>query len=140
MAIVIKKIISEIDDKKFWVKAKHNGKTLQVYVIDQRNCINTYLDKEITFEMEYESILNWKIIDKFNQEDSGLFCNGDNTIVRGMIHNFIETDNDIIIDIYIMNGADFLAILSSEIEHYIPKGKEGIELVVKNLCIYPVHY
>jgi hypothetical protein len=140
MAIVIKKIISEIEEKKFLIEAKHRDETIQVYMPEHRSHIETYLDKEINFEMSYDEIVYWRVIDTFNEEDSGLFKKGENTIARGKIHNFIEINDDIVIDIYIMNGAEFISILSSEIKNYIPKGEEGIELDIKGLCIYHVHY
>ncbi len=90
MAIVIKKIVSEIGEKRFLVKAKHCNEDLKVYVADQRDFIETNLNKEITFEMGYDEIMDWKIINSFNGEDSGLFRRQENTIVRGRIRNYTK--------------------------------------------------
>lgn len=139
MAILIKEIISEIAENKFLVKARHENEELEVYVVDRYDFILANFNKEIHFEIDYDEIIDWKIINVFNEEVSGLFSMKGNIIVRGEIHNYIEMDNDVIIDIYIRNGPEFISILSSEINGFTPKGQEGIELEIKGLCIYPVH-
>lgn len=139
MEILIKEIISEIAENKFLVKARHENEELEVYVVDRYDFILANFNKEIHFEIDYDEIIDWKIINVFNEEVSGLFSMKGNIIVRGEIHNYIEMDNDVIIDIYIRNGPEFISILSSEINGFTPKGQEGIELEIKGLCIYPVH-
>ena len=41
---------------------------------------------------------------------------------------------------YIVNGAELIAITSTEINNYLPKVGDGFELIVRGLCIYPVNY
>lgn len=61
-------------------------------------------------------------------------------MVRGRIHNSVEiAPGQAVIDMYLLNHADFLAIDTKEIEDLHPEIGIGIELVVEGLCFYPTN-
>jgi len=140
MSIIVKRIINRIDENKLLVEAQHDKELIKVFLSGTKSFAEAILNTEITFEMDYDEIVNWSIIGSYNEAESGLFEKNGNILIRGLIHNTEKTDSDIIIDIYVANSAEFICILSSEINNFIPKGKEGIELEMRGLCIYPNQY
>ena len=139
MSIVVKKVIERLDSKKVFVEAEHNDNLLHAFLVDDTD-VETYLNTEVSFEMDYKGIIDWLMIEDFDEWESGLFERNGNIVVKGKAHNLLDVERDTIIDIYIMNGPEFISILSSEINSIIPKIDQGIEVEINGLCIYPVHY
>lgn len=134
MAILIKQIIRIIDCDKCLVLAQHCDEMLSVYINKDIEEIKTLLNRELTFEMNYERILMWKLLEKDTDLISGLFNTCRNTVlIRGLIHNKIQIENDTIIDVYIENGAEFIAITCSDIDNYVPEIGEAIEIEVEGI-------
>ena len=139
MSIVVKKVIERLDNKKVFVEAEHNDNILHAFLVDDTD-VETYLNTEVFFEMDYKGIINWLMIEDFDDCESGLFERDGSIVVKGKVHNLIDVEGDTIIDIYMMNGPEFISILSSEINSIIPKIDEGIEVEINGLCIYPVNH
>ena len=114
-------------------KAKVNNDTLLL-----KNNYDT--EKEILVEIDYTKIESFEIIENYFDEQSIIqqFNNNDRLIeLIGRIHNIIDCDDEKIIDIYLMNGCEFLAISSKDINNVSVRIDDGIKLIIRDLCFYP---
>ena len=139
MAIVIKKILNIVDEKWLLAEVQHYEEVFEVFLCGEIDVVKSSIGKDIFFEMEYGNILSCKLLQD-NDDNHGLFNNRDSVIIRGKVHNKIQMDNDTIIDIYIWKGPEFISILSSEINEFIPEIGDFIELNIEGLRVYLTDY
>jgi len=140
MAIVIEKIESKADRRvAAWVS--HKKRLLHVFVDVSAGEVET--GQEYFVEMAYDNVLEWRFIPSFQHVDSGIFgsLETDHPIrIVGCVHSLVQVgENNTIVDLYIQNGPEFLAITTQELGGVIPVIGQGMEVVVEGLCFYPTH-
>lgn len=140
MGITIQSIIEKAPDK---VKAMvlHGENKIVAHVNGNVDEVRELIGSEIIVEMDYARIVSWTLIKDFDDNQSGIFDVQNNyslSTVRGRIHNSVEiAPRQAIIDLYLLNHADFLSVDSKELEDLIPEIGIGMELIVEGLCFYP---
>ena len=124
-------------DKHFG-SVTHNGYKLDAVLVGQFDRLRQLLHTDTTAEYELNEIIS---VDSGLEKDdavSGIFplANGE-IAIDGSIHNETEIDSRFsLLDIYIQNGADFLAVTSEDLGQK-PQVGTRIRIVGKGLHVYP---
>ena len=122
MGIVIQTIIEQVGSR---VRAQilHGESIFIAHIEDDTKKLQTKIDTPLIVEMAYDRIISWQPIQDFEDTQSGLFCyKADESIIaiRGRVHNSIDIGPDqAVIDLYLMNFADFVAIDSDELKGFV---------------------
>jgi hypothetical protein len=86
----------------------------------------------------FDEILDWKIIDEFDDAKSGIWQAEDGIHLLGRIHSLIDFGNGrTMIDIYIRNGPEFLKLDLETVGDETFESNTGLEVRVGNLYLYP---
>ena len=89
-------------------------------------------------ELDYDEIVDWKAVDDFNDDQSGIWQEQDGIHLLGRTHNILDYgDGKTIIDVYMQNGPEFFTVNSDAIEDLTFDANTGLEIVVRNLYLYP---
>jgi hypothetical protein len=125
-------------DKHFG-SVTHNGHTLDAVIVGPLGRVRSLLHTNADAEYELEEIISAETGLEKNESLSGFFPLADGQIaIDGSIHNEIKIDDQSsVLDIYIQNGADFLAITSEDLGHNPPVGSR-MRIVAKGLHVYPI--
>jgi hypothetical protein len=94
-------------------------------------------DKDILGELNYEEVHSCRSVSCFSDDDSTIIGFDGLFLVRGRVCQVIETDDDCVYDIYLQQGADFLAVLKSDLKGMQLRTKDGVEVVVSGLSLFP---
>ncbi len=116
----------------------HNGHTFDAVLVGDFQQLQSILHKDVTAEYELNEIISAEHGLAKDDTLSGMFPLADGQIaVDGSVHNETKLDEHLsLLDIYIQNGADFLAITSDELGHKPAVGSR-IRIVGKGLHVYP---
>jgi len=96
--------------------------------------------ESVLVELSYETVVAWSVVPDFDDTASGLWQDGDSTRIRGRVSNLVPLeDGDILIDIYVCNGPEFLLTRALDLGGEVPPEGTGLELVVGGLCLHPRH-
>ena len=120
--------------------AIHNGNTIDAVAVGSLNQIKALLHGNITCEYEIDEIISAECGLEKNDSVSGIFpLQSGEIAIDGSVHNLIHIDEQsFMIDIYIQNGADFLAITTDELGEKPPVGSR-IRLTVQGLNVFPTY-
>lgn len=143
MGVKLNTIIESLQENKYFVEVEHDDEKIKAVVVSDYDFLINNLNHTFTVEMDYEEVLSWKILNQFNDEDSIIKQDNqkdDTYIIRGQVHSIVPLDNDSVIDVYILKGPEFIAVSSSELGDYQASLGDGIELIIKGLCFYPIEY
>ena len=103
----------------------------------QRNDI--LVGKSFQAEIGYDKILDWKVIEDFRDDQSGIWEEGDGIHLLGRIHNVLDYgDGKTLVDVYVQNGPEVFTVDSDAIEDLSFNANTGLEIVVRNLYIQPI--
>ena len=141
MSITVRKII-EANEIYYLAEVQYERQLFDIKVIGNYDYVQDNLDVPIQVEFDYEEVLSFSIDTHF--EDSASYIrngNGnDEYFVSARISNIISSEKDTIIDLYMMNSAEFISILGSELIGYKPCLNDSLNLNIKGLTMYPVSY
>ena len=116
----------------------HNGQTLDAVMVGPYDRLQSLLHSDAIAEYKLDEITS--VESGLDKDDalSGFFPLTDNQIaVDGSIHSKTKIDELVsVLDIYIQNGADFLAVSSEQLGQKPPVGSR-IRIVGKGLHVYP---
>lgn len=124
--------------EKHFGSVTHNGHTLDAVLVGPFDRLQHLLHTDATAEYELDEFIS---IDSGLEKDdtvSGIFplANGQ-IVIDGSIHNETEIDGQLsLLDIYIQNGADFLAVTSENLGQK-PQVGTRIRVVGRGLHVYP---
>ena len=140
MAVIIEKIIDHSADN-IYAQVKHNKNMVHAYIVGPIRDIANMINEEIMVEIGFDKINSWSEIKNFNDNNSGMKEDNPTSIrIAGRVHNAVVLDDGaVLLDLYLMNGADFLTIQSKDIGDHIPKEGSGLEIVVGKLLLYPTN-
>ena len=135
MAFQIVQIL-EATSEKILARVNHENNSFTVTIPDQK-AENILVGKSYLAEIGYDGILNWKIIDNFDDARSGIWQDENGVHLTGRIHNIIDFgDGRTIIDVYLQNGAEFFTLDSSMMGDETFESDTGLEITVSNLYLY----
>ena len=140
MSILIQQLLEQQNDK-WWAKVKHSDYQFKTLIFGTEEELSSMLGENVTVELDFYNVLQWKTLRDFTDAESCIFSanQSQSFTIRGRVHNIAEIDNGVsIVDIYIKNGVEFLAIDSQDLGGQIPSVGVGLELSVEGLCFYPV--
>jgi hypothetical protein len=137
MAFQIMEIVdAQADD--VWANVKHQDGQLAVTIRGGNND-NIVIGSRFDAELDYDKIVDWKAVDDFRDDQSGIWQEQDGIHLLGRIHNILDYgDGKTIIDVYLQNGPEFFTVNSDAIEDLTFDANTGLEIVVRNLYLYPV--
>ncbi len=139
MAVLIEQIdrIEGREDKHFGV-VRHNGHKLEVILVGPYDSLLPLIGTDVLVEYELEEITSADIDLPVDDRASGIFPeHGDQFIIDGTVHNETIIDELVsLIDVYIQNGADFLAVTSEDLPAK-PRTGTRIRVTGKGLHVYP---
>lgn len=124
-------------DKHFG-SVTHNGHTFDEVLVGSYDRLKTLLHSNTAAEYELNEIFFADIGLAKDDSVSGIFplTNGQFAI-DGTVHSETKIDDRFsMLDIYIQNGADFLAITNEDLGHTPPVGSR-IRIIGKGLHVYP---
>ena len=124
-------------DKHFG-SVTHNGHTFDAVLVGEFDRLKSILNTEARAEYELNEPISANCGLAKDDTLSGIFPSADGRIaIDGSIHNEIKIDDEFsLLDVYIQNGADFLAVTSDDLGHKPPVGSR-IRIVGKGLHVYP---
>jgi hypothetical protein len=132
--------ITEIFDSKSentLAKAVHRNNRLSVTIRgikDQDIRTGELFQAEIGFD----EILGWKVVDDFEDAQSGIWQEQDGIHLRGRVHSLLDYGDGVtVIDVYLQNGPEFFTVNLSAEEDNAPDANDGLEIVVKTLFLNP---
>jgi hypothetical protein len=116
----------------------HNGHTFDAVLVGPLDRLKSLVHTNATAEYELNEIISVDSGLEKNDTVSGIFpLPNDQIAIDGSIHNETKIDDHFsLLDIYIQNGADFLAVTSEDLGHKPPVGSR-IRIVGKGLHVYP---
>jgi len=123
---------------RYFGSITHNGQTLDAVLVGPYDRLQALLHSDAIAEYELDEITS--VESGLDKDDalSGFFPLTNNQIVvDGSIHSETKIDELVsVLDIYIQNGADFLAVSSEQLGQKPPVGSR-IRIVGKGLHVYP---
>lgn len=127
-----------LTDKHFG-SVTHNGHTFDAVLVGPFDRLQPLLHTDATAEYELNELITVDCGLEKADSQSGIFPLADGQIaVDGSIHNETKIDEqNSVLDIYIQNGADFIAVTSEDLGHNPPVGSR-IRIVGKGLQVYPI--
>ena len=118
------------------VNALHQNNPLTATIRDQTGNDVT-VGESFPAELGYDEILDWKVIEDFQDDKSGIWEEGDGIHLLGRIHNILDYgDGKMVIDTYIQNGPEFFTVHLDATEDLSLDANNGLEIVVRHLYIY----
>ena len=136
MAFRITEIVEAKSDHVL-AKALHQNNTVTVTVRSTKDR-DIPVGQSIQGEISFDEILDWQVLENFEDAQSGIWQKPDGIHVVGRIHSILDYgDGRTIIDVYMQNGPEFFTVNLNATEEDVPDANEGLEIVVKNLFISP---
>lgn len=139
MAVYIEQIdrIEGCEDKHFGV-VRHNSHKLEVVLVGPYERLVTLIGKDVSAEYELAEFISADINLPADDRASGIFpAQGNQVLIDGTVHNKILIDDAVsLIDVYLQNGADFLAVTSEDLTAK-PRAGTRIRITGKGLHVYP---
>jgi hypothetical protein len=129
--------IVETQPEKIQAVVKHGTHQMSVTIAGQ-SAGDIMAGESFPAEIGYDQILDWKVIDDFEDARSGIWQGQDGIHLLGRVHNILDYgDGKIIMDVYIQNGPEFFTLSSEAIADAAFESNDGLEIIVGNLYIYP---
>jgi hypothetical protein len=129
------------DDGAFAV-LEHADQKIRAFVFTTKDQISG-LSPSFTAELDYDEVLRHELFEKADDDASGIFPTGDPSVLKldGTVHNHMPLEGgDTILDVYIQNGPEFLAVTSADLGGEVPAVGARLQVWVKGLGIFPVFY
>ena len=120
----------------------HCGHVFEATIVGEVEKITQAIGQKITVEIDYEHLSGWRNIDNYTDELSGIRkpLNNPNIVIRGRVHNRTILDEEkFIVDIYLQQGPEFVAVDSRELGDTVPEIGDGVELEISRINFYPVN-
>ena len=118
-------------------KVSHQNNPLTVIVPNKRKD-DIPVGMSFQAELGFDTVLNWKTIDDFEDAKSGIWQDQAGTHLAGRIHSVLDYgDGKTILDVYIQNGPELFTLSLDAMEDAVPEGNDGLEITVGSLYIYP---
>src|SRR5262245_43362098 len=90
---------------------------------------NVSVGEPFQAEISFDQILDWKVVDDFEDSESGIWQEEDGIHLLGRIHSILDYgDGRIVIDAYIQNGPEFFTVNLNAIEDDTPDANDGLEI------------
>ena len=140
MAIKIQQVVGRQENFSL-ARLSHGPNEMTAKVWDENDQLKQVAASEaLAVELSYEKLLRAKPIESFEDVDSLIKASGDNFTIRGQVCQTIELKGDVLIDLFIQNGRDFISIQQSELGDLELKIGQGLEIVVTELRFFPCNY
>jgi hypothetical protein len=137
-------IILRLDQEKgprVSAKVRHGSDEFVALIDGTRSALTELVGKDCIVEMLFDSVASWKELHEFQDDQSCIMSSAntpDAVTLRGRVHNISELDeNSRIVDLYLQNGPEFLAVSSAELGGVVPAVDSALEITVYGLCFYP---
>lgn len=142
MSIVIQRLDAKHDDKMLAL-VRHNDQEFAAFVSGSEETLQLEIGRECIVEINFERVIEWRVIPGFLDEKSGIrscALRSNALKICGRVHNVLDVgEGKSVVDIYIQNGPEFLAVTSEELENQVPTLGSALEITVENLCFYPTN-
>ncbi len=142
MAITIQKLGTESGGKTEAV-VRHESSEFLALIDGSPDSLKPLVGKPCLVEMDYARLVSWRELVPFDEDQSGVtpFLEASGPlVVRGKVHQVIASqDGEHVIDVYLRNGPEFLAVSSADIDNHVPEVGVGLEVVLENLCFFPTN-
>lgn len=140
MAVTFKSV-AENDTSAEWHSGsvRHNGRRLEVVLVGSISRLRDLVGKTACAEFELNEVLEVKVGLERDDSKSGLFPLPDGQIqIDGTVHQIIKVEADTeIVDVYIQNGAEFIAFDSEQIQNAKPQVGTRIQIRGEGLKVFP---
>ena len=97
-------------------------------------------DQDLLVELNYDRLIEIKVITNFNDSESEIVSQKDYFSIKGRVIQLMQMENDVLIDLYLQTGPEFISILKSEIGDLELEKEQGVEIRVTDLKFYPTNY
>lgn len=140
MSVVIRQI-GGVNGNVVSARVRHKENEFNALIYGLKSELTALLNQECLVEMSFERVVAWREISEFEDVLSGI--KQDETIAGavtlcGRVHSVMEVESGVeIIDLYLQNGPEFLAIESDELGGSVPAVGSALEVTVYGLCFYP---
>ena len=129
--------VLDLQPGKIQAKVSHQDNQVTA-ILSGTKSENILVGKSFQAEIRYDEILDWKVIEDFDDLESGIWQEEDGIHVRGRVHSVVDFGDGVtMIDVYIQNGPEVFAVNAEDINNEIPQSNGGLEIVVSNLYLYP---
>lgn len=136
MAFQIVEII-DVQAERTFAKVSHGGNQFNVS-IRGHNSNDLIVGKSVQAEIDYDEVVEWKELEDFNDDQSGIWQEQDEIHLVGRIHNVLDYgDGKTIVDVYMQKGPEYFTVTSDAMEDLSFDVSSGLEIVVKNLYLHP---
>ncbi len=139
MGITIHKILGK---KRQYSLAEltHGSEKMTAEIWDEEGNLKDYIgEKNLSVEMSYDQLISIKLIENFDDFDSSIVFLKNRFRIKGRVIQIVKTKYDILIDLYLQTGPEFISILKSEIGDLELKEEQGVEIEVKGLKFFPTN-
>ena len=128
--------ILDIQTEQVLAKISHNGNQITAIICDEKTK-DFHTRETIIAEMDYDKILDWKVISDFDDASSGIWQEENGIHLLGRVQSIIDAGNGkSIIDVYMRSGPEFFIVNSESISNEIPAIDSGLKIIVNTLYIY----
>ncbi len=87
--------------------------------------------------MDYDELIKIQKLDKYFDSDSLIMQKDRHYVIRGKVIQTISDQNNLLIDIYLQKGPEFITVIIPKTMDLNIKEGEGIEAILTNLRFYP---
>jgi hypothetical protein len=136
MGICIKQIVGFVSHD-YLVKIQHGEQQLQARLANvSKEGLENFIKsgEDILVEMEYNSILSSRILENYDDErDAVIMAKENHHLIRGKVCQLLPIENDVMVDLYIRTGPEFICTLLSEYNGLNLAVDQGIEIELTGL-------
>jgi hypothetical protein len=95
-------------------------------------------EKLFQAEIDYDEVMGWKVVDDFDDDQSGIWQEQDGIHLLGRIHNVLDYgDGKTVVDVYVQKGPEFFTVTADGMDDPTFDATTGLEIVVKTLYLHP---
>jgi hypothetical protein len=128
--------ITDVKPEGVLAKVRHQNNQVTAFILTTGQA-NLAVSTSLQAIIGFDRILDWKIIDDFEDARSGIWQEEDGVHLLGRIHSVLDYgDGKTIVDVYIQNGPEIFQIDAEAIENVDLEANSGFEITVGNLYIY----
>lgn len=136
MAFQITEILDSKSDNVL-VNVLHQNHPLTVTILGmERHDIS--IGNPFRAEIGFEEILDWKIVEDFEDTRSAIWQETDGFHLLGRIHSILDYgDGRTVVDVYMQNGPEFFTVNLDSTDDKMLDANVGLEIIVKTLFLFP---
>ena len=140
MAVIIKSCIKN-EGHKTLAKVEIGAEQFDLLVSGTIDEIEKRINEETSVELDFSEVVQFNRC-KVKDDECGYFKTNKRDVIglRGQIRNVVPGGHDVIYDLYVGEATSCLCLVSSDIGARSLREGDGVEVLVRNLVLFPVDY